>query len=68
MPFEIRNIRQVEQCIRLIRVMGVTFLLIPLALAYTMLGMSSPSAIPILATVALILVETVLFSIIIYKS
>jgi hypothetical protein len=48
--------------------MGVTFLLIPLALAYTMLGMSSPSAIPILATVGLILVETVLFSIIIYKS
>ena len=68
MPFEIRNIRQVELAIRLLRVTGITFLLIPLALAYTMLGMSSPSAIPILATVALILVETVLFSIIIYKS
>ena len=68
MPFEIKNIRQVEQCIRLIRVMGITFLLIPLALAYTMLGMSSPSAIPILATVGLILAETVLFTIIIYKS
>ena len=68
MPFEIRNIRQVELAIRLLRVTGITFLLIPLALAYTMLGMSSPSAIPILATVGLILVETVLFSIIIYKS
>ena len=51
-----------------IPLMGITFLLIPLALAYTMLGMSSPSAIPILATVGIILVETVLFSIIIYKS
>lgn len=68
MPFEIRNIRQVELAIRLLRVTGITFLLIPLALAYTMLGMSSPSAIPILATVGLILVETVLFSIIIYKT
>lgn len=69
MPFEIRNIRQVELAIRLLRVTGITFLLIPLALAYTMLGMSSPSAIiPILATVGLILVETVLFSIIIYKA
>lgn len=68
MPFEIRNIRQVELAIRLLRVTGITFLLIPLALAYTMLGMSSPSVIPILATVGLILVETVLFSIIIYKT
>ena len=68
MPFKIRNIRQAEQAIRLIRVTGVTFLLIPLAVAYTMLGMSSPSVIPILASIGLILVETVLFSIIIYKS
>ena len=68
MPFKIRNIRQVELTIRLIRVTGVTFLLIPLAIAYTMLGMSSPSVIPILASIGLILVETVLFSIIIYKS
>ena len=68
MPFKIRNIRQVEQAIRLIRVTGVTFLLTPLAVAYTMLGMSSPSVIPILAAIGIILVETVLFSIIIYKS
>ncbi len=68
MPFEIKNIRQVEQAIRLIRVTGVTFLLTPLAVAYTMLGMSSPSVIPILAAIGIILVETVLFSIIIYKS
>ena len=68
MPFKIRNIRQVELTIRLIRVTGVTFLLIPLAVAYTMLGMSSPSVIPILASIGLILVETALFSIIIHKS
>ena len=68
MPFEIRNIRQVELAIRFLRVTGATFLLTPLAVAYTLLGMSSPSAIPILATVGIILVETVLFSIIIYKT
>ena len=68
MPFKIRNIRQVELSIRLLRVIGVTFLLTPLAVAYTLLGMSSPSVVPILAVIGLILVETVLFSIIIYKS
>ena len=68
MPFKIRNTRQVELAIRLLRVTGITFLLTPLAVAYTLLGMSSPSVIPILATVGLILVETVLFSIIIYKT
>ena len=68
MPFEIRNIRQVELTIRLLRVMGITFLLTPLAVAYTLLGMNSPSVIPILAVVGLFPIETVLFSIIIYKS
>ncbi len=68
MPFKIRNIRQVELAIRSLRVTGITFLLLPLAVAYTMLGMSSPSAVPILAVIGLILVESVLFSLIIYKS
>ena len=68
MPFKIKNIRQVELTIRLLRVMGITFLLTPLAVAYTLLGMNSPSVIPILAVVGLIPIETVLFSIIIYKS
>lgn len=68
MPFEIRNIRQVELTIRLLRVMGITFLLTPLAVAYTLLGMNSPSVIPSLAVVGLFPIETVLFSIIIYKS
>ena len=68
MPFKIRNIRQVELSIRLLRVIGVTLLLTPLAVAYTLLGMSSPSVVPILAVIGLILVETILFTIIIYKS
>ena len=68
MPFKIRNIRQVELSIRLLRVIGVTLLLTPLAVAYTLLGMSSPSAIPILAVIGLILLESILFTIIIYKS
>ncbi len=68
MPFKIRNIRQVELSIRSLRMIGITFLLIPLAVAYTLLGMSSPSAIPILAVIGLILLESILFTIIIYKS
>jgi uncharacterized membrane protein len=68
LPFKIRNIRQVELAIRSLRVTGITFLLLPLATAYTMLGMSTPSVVPILAVIGLILVESVLFSIIIYKS
>jgi len=68
MPFKIRNIRQVELAIRYLRVTGITFLLIPLAVAYTLLGTSSPSVIPILAAIGLVLVITILASIIIYKS
>ena len=68
MPFKITNLRQVELAIRSLRVMGVTFLLIPLAVAYTMLGMNSPSAVPVLAAISLVLVETLLFAILIYKS
>jgi hypothetical protein len=68
MPFKVRNIRQVELAIRYLRVTGITFLLIPLAIAYTLLGTSSPSVIPILAAIGLVLVVTILSSIIIYKS
>lgn len=68
MPFEIRNIRQVELTIRLLRVMGITFLLTPLAVAYTLLGMNSPSVIPILVVIGLLLLEITFFSIVIYKA
>ena len=68
MPFKITNIRQVELAIRMLRVMGVTFLLIPLAVAYTMLGMSSPTAVPIIAVIVLLFVEIILFTILVYKA
>ena len=68
MPFEIRNIRQVELTIRQLRVTGVTFLLIPLAVAYTSLGMSAPTAVPIMIAIGLIFVETIIFAILIYKA
>jgi hypothetical protein len=68
MPFKITNIRQVELAIRMLRVMGVTFLLIPLAVAYTMLGMSSPTAVPIIAVIVLLFIEIILFTILIYKA
>ena len=68
MPFKITNIRQVELAIRMLRVMGVTFLLIPLAVAYTMLGMLSPTAVPIIAVIVLLFIEIILFTILIYKA
>ncbi len=68
MPFKITNIRQVELAIRSVRLAGVTFLLIPLGVVYTMLGMSSPSPIPILVTIGLILLEFIVFTILIYKA
>ena len=68
MPFKISNIRQVELAIRQLRIMGITLLLVPLAVAYMMLGMSSPSAIPILAVIALIFLEIILFTILIYRA
>ena len=68
MPFKISNIRQVEIAIRQLRIMGITLLLVPLAVAYMMLGMSSPSAIPILAVIALIFLEIILFTILIYRA
>lgn len=68
MPFKITNIRQVELAIRSTRLTGVTFLLIPLSVAYTMLGMSSPSPVPILVVIGLILLEIIVFTILIYKA
>jgi hypothetical protein len=68
LPFTIRNIRQVELTIRQLRVMGVTFLLIPLAVAYTSLGMSAPTAVPIMIAIGLIFVETIIFAILINKA
>lgn len=68
MPVKITNIRQVELSVRSVRVAGITFLLLALAIVYTLLGMDSPSAIPVLAVVALLLAEAVLFTILIYKS
>ena len=68
MPFKITNIRQVKLAIRQIRVMGITLLLMSLAVAYMMLGMGSPSPTPIIAVVALIFLEIIIFTIIIYKA
>lgn len=65
---KITNIRQVELNIRSIRVAGITVLLMVLAVAYTMLGMRSPTPFPILAVVGLLLVEIIVFSILIFKA
>ena len=68
MPFKITNIRQVELAIRFSRVMGITFLLIPLSVAYMTLGMSSPSPTPFLVVFGLLFLEIIYFSIVIYKA
>lgn len=65
---KVTNIRQVELSIRSIRVAGITLLLMALAVAYTMLGMESPTPFPILAVVVLLLVEIFIFSILTYKA
>ena len=68
MPLKITNIRQVEMAVRFIRVGAVTTLLLTLAIAYTMLGMQSPSPQPILVIVALLFLEIIVFTILIYKA
>lgn len=68
MPYKITNIRQVECAIRSIRVAGIILLITCLAIAYTLLGMESPNATPVLATVILLIVEMIVFSILGYRA
>ena len=64
MPFKITNIQQVKLTILSVRITGIILLLIALAVAYTLLGMESPNATPIIALVTLLLVEVVGFAIV----
>lgn len=68
MPVKITNIHQVELTIRSTRIAAITLLLLALAAVYTMLGMPTPSPIPILATIGLLFLEIIVFSILIYKA
>lgn len=68
MPFEITNIRQVTLVIRQLRIVGITSLFLPLALAYMMLGMKTPTATPLLLLVGLIFLEFIVTSILIYRA
>ena len=68
MPVKIKNIFQVKLTITSVRVVGITLLLVALAIAYTMLGMSAPHAFPILAVVGLLLLEIIVFMILIHKA
>ena len=67
-PSKIRNIRQAELTIRMTRVMGITLLLLALAVAYIMLGMSKPSATPVFAIVVVMILEIIIFSILTNKA
>lgn len=68
MPFKITNIRQVELALRQLRIAGIIFLFVPLAVAYMMLGMSTPSPMPMLMVIGLLLLEILVFTILIYKA
>jgi uncharacterized membrane protein len=68
MPFKITNIQQVKLALRQLRIAGIIMMIIPLAVAYTMLGMSSSTAVPIISVVVLLLAEFLLFTILIYKA
>ena len=68
MPFKITNIRQVKLAIRQLRIGGIIFMLVPLAVSYMMLGMKSPSPTPLLVTIGLLLLEIIIFTILIYKA
>ena len=70
MPFKITNIRQVELAIRMTRITGLMLLVLTLVIGWTSLGSinhGSPSAIPILAIVGLLLVIIIVFTILIRK-
>ena len=68
LPFKITNIRQVELALRQLRIAGIIFLFVPLAVAYMMLGMSTPSPMPLLVAIGLLLLEILVFTILIYKA
>jgi uncharacterized membrane protein len=68
MPFKITNIRQVELTLRQLRIVGITFLFLPLAVAYMMLGTSTPSPTPVLVVIGIIFLEFIVTSILIYKA
>ena len=68
MPVKISNIRQVELTIRSTRIAAIILLLLALAIVYTLLGMPTPSPIPILAVTGLLLLTFVVYTILIYKA
>lgn len=68
MPFRITNIQQVKLAIRSVRIAAIILLIICLAIVYTILGMKSPNATPILALVVLLILVMIVFSILISKA
>ena len=68
MPFKMTNIQQVKLAIRQLRIAGIIFMFIPLAVSYMMLGMKTPSPTPLLAIIGLLLLEIIVFTILIYKA
>ena len=62
------NIQQVKLAIRQLRIAGIIFMFIPLAVSYMMLGMKTPSPAPLLVMIGLLLLEIIVFTILIYKA
>lgn len=57
-----------ELTLRQLRIAGIFFLLLPLAVAYIMLGMNTPSPTPLLIVIGLIFLVFIVFTILIYKA
>ena len=68
MPFKMTNIQQVKLAIRQLRIAGIIFMFIPLAVSYMMLGMKTPSPAPLVVMIGLLLLEIIVFTILIYKA
>ena len=68
MPCKITNIRQVVLTLRSVRLAGITLLFMALAIAYTMLGMKTPSPVLIFAVIGLLVVEIIVFTILINRA
>ena len=67
-PTKLTNIRQVKLAIRGVRIVAIILLIMCLAIVYTLLGMESPNATPVLAMVVLLIIVTIIFSIVISKT
>ena len=67
-PGGLKTPRQYELAIRMMRILGLTLLVLTLAIGWTSLGSVRPSAVPTLAVVGVMFAVIIVFTILIYRS